>query len=192
MGPDIGHLGGVVVLELLGVPIGALGLGEGDITIGGKAAVVVAGGHFQAVHIALFVIELRLDDGGAELAGVDLILGFLVVSINADVEIRADLLGRADIEVIAAFRADGIIQGAVELVGGVIRGRDIALGDGLEGRRGEIFGVAGMQGGAARGLEGKVGSRTQLILVVELVNNIEPPAIICRVRAGRIFHSSCK
>jgi len=133
---------------------------------------------FHAVHIALFVIEFCFDDGGAELAGVDLILGFFVITVEPDAEIRTDVLGDAGIEVVATFRPDRIIAGARELACGIIGGRDIARVDGLEGGRGEILRVAGVEGGAARGLEGQIEARAELILMGELVNNIVTRAII--------------
>ena len=57
-------------------------------------------GEFGAVLLAVAVIERREDDGRAELALVDQVRGQLVVAVDADREMRADLLLSADVEIV--------------------------------------------------------------------------------------------
>ena len=80
---DIGEVCGIE-LELARFDVLAERLLEGEVGIGGKAAMAVIGGELDAVLLALGVVERRQDDRRAELAFVDQMAGELVIAVDAE------------------------------------------------------------------------------------------------------------
>ncbi len=99
---DIGQVVGREV-ELRRHQVHALGLGDGQVGIGGQRTVGIVERELGAAVAAIVIIERRQDDRRAELALVDQVPRDAFIAVDADGEVVAELLLDAQVVIVVAL-----------------------------------------------------------------------------------------
>ncbi len=181
---DIGELAGLEI-ELAGDDAPPLRLLHRPVGVDAERSPRIAGRELHASRVALGVVERCQDDRGAELAFVDQVPVLPVEAVHAHGD-AGDLLLAPHVVIGLAVR-----EGRGVEVGGRRRGGSRELADRLHGhqlerRRGEIAGVAGVQGRAGQGSPHRIDPRAPLVLVAVGVQLVEAQAVVQRQRRQQL------
>src|SRR6185437_8990656 len=136
----------------------------GKVEPGAPRPVGVAGRELGAAHAAVLVVEGRVDQRGAELAFVLQVRDLAIVGIEAEGQVRPQLLGNADVEIVGTFGQRRVVAVVLDRVGGAREQVDVLRGDQFGRWRREVARIAGVQRGRAGHLPHHAHARTQLAL----------------------------
>ena len=201
--PRVGKRRRVVEQELVRDRIGRDLPRHRDIAVGLERAVLVFGRKLDADILALGIIERGEHEGLPELAVVDEILRFLVISIDAGFQSGKHLLHDADVVDVRALRPHRTVQVHARLLRRVLEQGQIGRrGQHLLGRR-EGAGVPDVEGGALERLPGEADARAELIfgdifpVLIEADAGVqreaigEPPFVL-QIKAGRVADQTAR
>ena len=159
---------------------------ESKVGVGAEIAVLIFDLGFRAFAISPRPVELGKHHRLAKLAVVDQIGGDLVVGIQPHCETGKQFLVHADVEIMRALREHRIVIGNSRLVRGVGEQREVRLRRLRLHRRGEIAGVAGVEGRSVERLVHQRGARAELVGIDELIQLIEANPVIEGELAGQL------